>query len=239
MEPKKSKKANVNRFNSTAIQLGLIVAILLSISAFRAKFDYIIDTPTILEPVYPEDMIAISTKEANEEEELEKPQPKEQTKEPVLNPNYVEGNTDELDSSDTKKIFSEPLTKDSSLSNLNDKMLGIDDGNDSLPYEAIEHMPSFPGGKEELFKFLKSNLSYPEIDREFGIHGTVVCQFIVNRKGEVTKIKIIRGVSENLDNEAIRVLKLMPKWNPGFVDGIPVNVRYTLPIRFKLKNKGF
>ena len=111
----------------------------------------------------------------------------------------------------------------------------ISDGNDSIYYNGVEQMPQFPGGEVELMKFIKDNLHYPTVAAENGIEGRVTIRFVVRRNGEVTDITVIRGFNPACDKEAIRVVKLMPKWTPGRQNGRDVPVYYTLPILFKLQ----
>ena len=101
-------------------------------------------------------------------------------------------------------------------------------------YDIVEQMPSFPGGPAELMKWLSSHVQYPAIAIESCIQGTVIVAFIVEPDGSVSNAKLMRSVDPNIDQEALRVVRQMPKWNPGKRAGIPVRVRYCLPIKFKL-----
>lgn len=100
--------------------------------------------------------------------------------------------------------------------------------------EITEIEPAYPGGAAELMKFISENIEYPEMAREMNEQGRVYVQFIVERDGSLTKVEVIRGVTESLDREAIRVMRLMPKWTPGESDGKIVRVRMRLPIQFRL-----
>ncbi len=101
--------------------------------------------------------------------------------------------------------------------------------------DVVEHMPVFPGGVSELMAYLSKNIRYPVICQETGIQGRVVCQFIVERDGSISNIKVVRSVDPNLDKEAVRVLKAMPHWIPGMQNGRAVRVRYNLPVTFRLQ----
>jgi len=104
-------------------------------------------------------------------------------------------------------------------------------------YTLVEKMPEFVGGIDSLFSYLKANIVYPEREKKNDIQGTVYVNFIVETDGSIAEIKIIRGLSENCDNEVIRVMELMPNWIPGEnSDGEKVSVYYNLPINFKLKD---
>jgi len=97
-----------------------------------------------------------------------------------------------------------------------------------------EQEPKFPGGEEAMMKFIQSNIEYPQISVDNGEQGIVYVQFIVYKDGHIDGIKIIRGATKNLNIEAMRVIGLMPNWEPGEQKGKKVNVRYTLPIHFRL-----
>jgi TonB family protein len=97
-------------------------------------------------------------------------------------------------------------------------------------------MPVFPGeGRDAVVKYLAMNIKYPVEAQKKGIQGRVICQFIIDKKGNVSQVSILRGVDKDIDAEAIRVVKAMPQWKPGLEKGKPVNVLYTLPISFKLQ----
>ncbi|MCL1821232.1 MAG: energy transducer TonB [Prolixibacteraceae bacterium] len=97
-----------------------------------------------------------------------------------------------------------------------------------------EEMPDFPGGVAALMKFLEDNLVYPPEAAEKGISGKVFIGFIVDTDGSITNAKVVRGVETTLDNEALRVVKIMPKWKPGRNKGEAVPVSYSIPIVYKL-----
>jgi TonB family protein len=108
------------------------------------------------------------------------------------------------------------------------------DGKDTTHFE-YEIMPWFPGGENELIKFLSTNVVYPLKARRKNIYGKVIIEFTVNKSGDVEDVQIKKSVHRLLDEEALRVVHKMPKWLPGFQDGEPVSVLYVLPISFKLK----
>lgn len=104
-------------------------------------------------------------------------------------------------------------------------------------FDVVEVMPEFPGGQAALLKWISGNIKYPAIAEENGIQGRVVCTFIVERDGSVNDVQVARSIDPSLDGEAVRVLKLMPKWNPGKQNGQTVRVKYTVPVTFKLGDK--
>lgn len=101
-------------------------------------------------------------------------------------------------------------------------------------YLLVDVMPAFPGGNAAFVKYLSANLQYPAGASQANKQGTVICQFVVNKDGSILDLKIVQGVDTRLDREALRVLKLMPKWNPGERNGEKVKVRFTVPIVFRL-----
>lgn len=101
-------------------------------------------------------------------------------------------------------------------------------------YDLVDEMPSFPGGLEELYKWIDNNVQYPAVARENGIEGRVILKFIVEKDGSLSDSTVIHSVHPMVDREALRLVGQMPKWNPGKRAGIPVRVRYCLPIKFKI-----
>ena len=99
---------------------------------------------------------------------------------------------------------------------------------------AVEVMPEYPGGTTAMFEFIQKNVKYPESAKDKGLEGKVYVQFVVEKDGSLSSFQVLRGVSDEIDAEAIRVLKMMPKWKPGMQDGKPVRVQFTMPFNFKL-----
>ena len=102
-------------------------------------------------------------------------------------------------------------------------------------YNSVEQMPEFPGGVAGLMRYLSENIKYPPEAAKNDIEGRVIVQFIIDETGQVGEVKVVRSVSDELDAEAVRVIKSMPKFEPGRQDGEAVSVWYTLPINFKLQ----
>ncbi|MDR3188174.1 MAG: energy transducer TonB [Prevotellaceae bacterium] len=106
---------------------------------------------------------------------------------------------------------------------------------DEQPFMAVEQMPQFPGGDRALRKFLAENTRYPALAQENNIQGRVVIRFVVGKDGSVDRVEVLQGLDRVCDEEAIRVVKAMPKWIPGRHNGRAVPVVYTVPIVFKLQ----
>jgi protein TonB len=118
----------------------------------------------------------------------------------------------------------------------------IDEVPDDEPEEIVEEPiadfaevePSFPGGESAMMEWIRDNIEYPQLSVEMGEQGIVYCQFVVNKDGSIEQVKVVRGVSDALDDEAKRVVRRMPKWTPGEQAGKKVRCRFTLPIHFRL-----
>ncbi len=104
--------------------------------------------------------------------------------------------------------------------------------NGEEPFAYVEQMPSFPEGTEAMYKFIYDNLTYPELAKQNGISGQVILQFVIASDGTLTRAKVVRGIGGGCNEEALRVINAMPKWNPGKHNGRAVPVTFTLPIKF-------
>lgn len=112
----------------------------------------------------------------------------------------------------------------------------VEEEEEEVVFVVVETMPEFPGGQQALFKYLSENVKYPVIAQENGIQGRVICQFVVNKDGAIVDVEVVRsGGDPSLDKEAVRVIKSMPKWNPGKQRGKAVRVKYTVPVNFRLQ----
>lgn len=110
---------------------------------------------------------------------------------------------------------------------------------DSTEFRPIDETPEFPGGIETFMKFLAKNIHYPPQARQNNTQGRVIVSFVVNKNGSLSDIKIARGIGDGCDEEALRVIKLSPPWNPGMQSGKPVSVSYSVPIVFSLLNRTY
>ena len=96
-------------------------------------------------------------------------------------------------------------------------------------------MPQFPGGSSELLKFFAQNIIYPEIAKRAEVEGKINLSFIVDKNGSISDIQIVKGIGAGCDEEAVRILKMMPRWSPGKQNGKPVLTRINIPVVFKLR----
>ena len=108
--------------------------------------------------------------------------------------------------------------------------------NDTV-YNVVEQMPEFPGKEKAMMEFVTNNIHYPEEAKDNGIEGRVFVEFVVEKDGSVNEVKVLKGIGHGCDDEAVRVVKTMPKWKPGMQKGKPVRVHYQMPFLFKLTDK--
>jgi TonB family protein len=101
-------------------------------------------------------------------------------------------------------------------------------------FDVVEQMPEFPGGSAALIEYLSKNIRYPKAAMEADVQGRVIVNFVVLKDGSIGETKVVKTVSPELDEEALRCVQSMPKWKPGMQKGQPVNVKYTMPINFRL-----
>lgn len=111
----------------------------------------------------------------------------------------------------------------------------VEEKKEEQVFQAVEQMPQFPGGEAELMKYISNNIKYPTMAMENNIQGRVVVQFVVTKTGKIGEVKVVRSKDPDLDKEAVRVVKTLPNFIPGKMNGQAVNVWYTLPIQFKLQ----
>lgn len=104
-------------------------------------------------------------------------------------------------------------------------------------YQIVEEMPQYPGGEQALLKYVSDNITYPQEAKDKEIQGRVFVSFVIEKDGSVNELKVMRGIGGGCDEEAVRVIKGMPKWKPGKMKGEPVRVSYLMPINFKLAEK--
>jgi len=227
MKIKKSKKANLENKKSIFFQIGLIVSLAVVLYAFEWE------TPM------DNNSLDLASNRIIEMEEMiditvhEKVKPK--APEPiVIKPIEIVDDNAEID--DDIEITSE-VTDDT----YNDPNAFVPDEPDPEPEEShihviVEYMPEFPGGNIAMYKFLSENMKYPAIAREANITGTVYVNFIVWKDGSIRNAFVQRGIGGGCDEEALRVVNLMPKWRPGIQLTEKVNVQMMLPVKFELVN---
>ena len=216
MEPKKNPEISLEKKKGLFFQIGLILALVIVLVAFEwksyEKVDYNLGQLNLDD--LEEEIIPIT------KQEIKPPPP------PPPPPEVSEIVEDEVEIEDELEI--EDTESDE------DEEIEIEEEDDDEFFMVVENMPEFPGGDLGLMKYIQKNVKYPAIAKEYNITGKVYVSFIVDKSGSVTNVKIVRGVDKNLDAEAMRVVKSLPKYKPGKQRGKAVRVMFTIPINFTL-----
>jgi protein TonB len=225
MELKKNPKVDLRKYSGIFLEVGFVLSLGIMLLAFNiTQRDKMAGDLGELENVMAEEEIIPITRQ----QEITPPPPPEPPKATeVLN--IVEDDVeieDELEIEDTEADASTAV-----------QIVEIEEEaeeEEAQVFFIVENIPEFPGGDLELRKHIAQNVQYPEIAKENGIQGRVFVQFVVNHKGEIEQVKVVRGVEAALDREAVRVISSLPKWKPGSQRGKPVRVSFTVPINFQL-----
>ena len=224
MEEKKSPKADLESKKLTFTLIGLILSLALAWGVFEIKsydkreFADVGRTVEVLE----EEMVEITKQE-------QKPQPVEvpkQTTQIQVVEDDVEVEDIEINADvDQNEVIEEYVAPEVEEEEVVEQEI----------FQIVEEMPDFPGGVAKLSEYLQKNIKYPQMARESGIQGRVFVNFVVEPDGSVSNVKVLRSLGGGCDEEAMRVVKSMPKWKPGKQRGKAVRVSYILPVNFKLQ----
>lgn len=221
MEPKKTDKADVDKRGSLYFQIGLVLSLLFVIVAFSW-----VDRDEV-------EMTLASNIEFEEEEEMADITKEEEKPPPPPPPPPVIEVVEEIEEEEEEEIeFEEEIEEEDEIE--------IPDAPDEPPaeepiFEIVEEQAEFPGGYAKMMKFLQDNIQYPAMEKDNDIQGTVYVQFVVEKDGSITQTKAVKGPTGNMKQEAVRVVKMMPKWNPGKQRGKAVRVKFTLPVKYRLR----
>ena len=226
MEEKKSPKANLENKKLMFMQIGMIISLLIAWLAFEHKsYDKREIDPSLLnrEVVLDEEMVEITKQEEQKPQPVEMPK---QTTQLEIVQDDVEVEDIEINAEvEQNEVIEEYIAPE----------VVEDDVVEQEIFKIVEEMPSFPGGEQKLMEFVGKNIKYPQIARETGIQGRVFVNFVVEPDGSVSNVSVLRGIGGGCDEEAMRVVKSMPKWKPGKQRGKAVRVQYMLPVNFKLQ----
>ncbi|MAW21173.1 MAG: energy transducer TonB [Flavobacteriales bacterium] len=216
MEQKKNPEISLEKRKGLFFQIGLVVTLVIVLVAFEwrsyDKVEYNLGQLNLDD--MEEEIIPITKQE-------EKPPPP-----PPPPPEIIEIIEDD------EEIENELEVEDTESDE--DIEIEIEEEDDDEFFMVVENMPEFPGGDLGLMKYIQKNVKYPAIAKEYNITGKVYVSFIVDKTGSVTNVKVVRGVDKNLDAEAVRVVKSLPKYKPGKQRGKAVRVMFTIPINFTL-----
>jgi protein TonB len=226
MEEKKSPKANLENKKLMFTQIGLIISLLIAWLAFEHKsYDKREIDPSLLRQteVVEEEMVEITKQEEPKPQPVE--MPKQTTQLEIVQDDVevedIEINA-EMDQNEVMEEYVAPEIEEEEVV-------------EAEVFTIVEEMPSYPGGDAKMYEYLGKNIKYPQIARESSIQGRVFVNFVVEPDGSVSNVKVLRGIGGGCDEEAMRVVKTMPKWKPGKQRGKAVRVSYTLPVVFKLQ----
>ena len=226
MEEKKSPKANLENKKLMFIQIGMVISLLIAWLAFEHK-NY--DKREIDESLLNREIVEdLEMTEITKQEE-QKPQPVElpkQTTQLEIVQDDVEVEDIEINAEmDQNEVMEEYVAPDIEEEEVVEQEI----------FQIVEEMPAYPGGDQKLMEYIAKNIKYPQIARESSIQGRVFVNFVVEPDGSVTNVKVLRGIGGGCDEEAMRVIKSMPKWKPGKQRGKAVRVSYQIPVMFKLQ----
>ncbi|MBR4808940.1 MAG: energy transducer TonB [Bacteroidales bacterium] len=229
MEVKKSQKASLENKRLLFVEIGFVLALLVTLAAFEWSSKEKVESSLMAEntEIIEEEMIPITQETP--------PPPPEVAKIPVL--------SDQID------IIDDDIKVNDNILNLeDDSSLGVEIQDyveevkeevveeETIPFQLVEEKPKFQGGDANDFsKWVNQRLVYPEVAKENGVQGRVMLQFTVKTDGSVSDVKVLRGVDPSLDKEAVRVVSMSPKWTPGKQRDRKVKVTYTFPVIFQLR----
>ncbi len=223
IESKKNPKADLTKKTGLFLNIGLVISLLLAISAFEYKFyddQSVVNLGTTNEQF--EDLMDIP-----QTEQPPPPPPKVQQPEIIEVPDEEEIKEDinvDLDVEVTQETVIEDVVFDAAPEE--EKAEEI--------FTIVEDQPQPEGGMAAFYQYVQKNLKYPAQARRMGIEGKVFVQFVVDKDGSLTDVQAVKGIGAGCDEEAVRVIEGAPKWKPGKQRGRPVKVRMILPITFKL-----
>lgn len=230
MISKKTDRANLEKKKGLFVEIGLVLALLFTLAAFEyTKEDLKTNTLQAIRDASGEEEIIPITRQ-----ELQKPPEPPKPKTVIIDLKIVEDDVkleDNLDFDAFDANQNDAIKIATVVGNTKEE-----EEEDKQVFLIVEDMPSFQGGTIENFRnYIQSTVKYPALAMENSISGTVYVSFVVNRRGEVANINIVRGVDPSLDEAVINALKQAPKWEPGKQRGKPVNVSFSIPVKFILQ----
>ena len=226
MEEKKTPKANLESKKLMFTQIGLIISLLIAWAVFevKVKADREIDESLLnREIVMDEEMVEITKQEEQKPQPVEQPQQTTQLE-------IVDDNVETEDININAEVEQNEIIEEYVAPEVVEEEVV-----EQEIFQIVEEMPQFPGGEAKLMEYVAKNIKYPQIARETGIQGRVFVGFVVEPDGSISNVKLLRGIGGGCDEEAMRVIKSLPKWKPGKQRGKAVRVSYQIPVLFKLQ----
>ncbi len=220
MELKKNPGADLNKQRGIFFQIGMVVSVGLMLYAFNYK-------------QYEQSASSLGDLVIEDPVEMDVPQTEQKVTPPPPPPPPVLEVVADDEVIEEDEVQSTEVTQDTKI---DIPVIEPEEGPaEPEIFTIVEEMPSFPGGDQALLEFMGKNTKYPPMARENGLQGIVVVTFVVDEKGNINNVQVLRGIGGGCDEEAIRVVKSMPPWKPGKQRGLPVRVQYNLPFRFTLR----
>lgn len=228
MEAKKSDKANLEKTKTMFTLLGLVISISIVILAFEWKsYDEKEEAMQLTQVVQEVEEMVIQTRQEETPPPPEEPQQAETTEFEIVD-----------DDQELKNEFSiETFENTGNVEVFIPKVEVVEEvveEEEQTIFIVVEESASFPGGIQEMMNFIKNNLKYPQQARETGTQGKVFVSFVVEKDGSLTDVKVLRDIGSGCGEEAVRVVKSMPKWKPAKQRGKPVRMQFNLPVAFTL-----
>lgn len=226
MQAKKTEKANLETKKVVWIQFGLIIALVIVFVALEwksyEKRELDLGQREVIDIT--EEIIPLT------EQKVKPPPPPPPKQVTVIN--IVE---DDVEIEDDEIEIDADVDMDTEVEEYIPVEMDEDIIEEAEIFSVVESMPSFPGGEAQLYRYLGKSIHYPTMAQESGVQGRVYVTFVVEVDGSITDIKILRGIGGGCDEEAMRVVRAMPRWNPGKQRGQSVRVQFNLPVRFVLQ----
>ncbi len=226
MEAKKTKKADLENKRSVFLMVGIAVALLITLGAFKHR----VDERTLMDlgDVQVEQIEEEQT-EITRQDDPPPPPPPEPSQELIIVDDKVE--------IEEERIIDVETTIQTVVREAAPRVVVVveEEVEERKIFQIVEEQPEFPGGEEARLRFLRDNMNYPMMAREAGIQGTVFVTFVVERDGSISDVQILRGIGGGCDEEAVRVARMMPRWKPGKQRNRPVRTQFRMPIRFALQ----
>jgi len=223
MEIKKTPEADLNKKSGLFLNIGLVMSLLIVISAFEWKF-------------YDDgDLVDLGQVRDDFEEMLEIP-PTEQPPPPppkIQQPEIIEVPDEEEIEEEIEVDLDVEITEDTAIDDIITEEAPEEEDVDQV-FNIVEQQAEFKGGMQKFYEYVGKKMKYPASARRMGIEGKVYVQFVVERDGSITDVQAIRGIGAGCDEEAMKVIRESPKWNPGKQRGRAVRVRRVIPITFRL-----
>jgi len=223
MVEKKSAKADLSRKSGLYLNIGLVVSLILVITAFEWRF-------------YDDGSLADLGQVTDDfEEMLDIPQTEQPPPPPpvIQQPEIIEVPDEEEIEEEIEVNLDVEITEDDAIEEIVFEEPVEEEVADQI-FTIVEKQPVYPGGMTAFYQFVQKKLKYPSQARRMGIEGKVFVEFVVDKKGNITDVRAVKGIGAGCDQEAVRVIKNSPKWQAGKQRGKAVKVRMILPITFKL-----